>query len=78
MLYSDTMYCSRQGGRQRGNGWSKYKEVENNVAINSNFGSIGALYDAQPACVKQLHLKNIRTPLFWETEAKFVSFGNFP
>ena len=25
-----------------------------------------------------MHLKYFRTPLFWETEAKFVRFGNFP
>ena len=29
-------------------------------------------------CVKQQHLKYFRTPLFWETEAIFGRFGNFP
>ena len=29
-------------------------------------------------CAKQLHLKYFRDPLFSETEAKFVRFGNFP
>merc|ERR1712016_466036 len=31
---SDTVYCSRKGGRQRGNGWSKSIFLENKVAIN--------------------------------------------
>merc|ERR1712016_522631 len=34
---SDTVYCSRKGGRQRGNGWSKSIFLENKVAINFDF-----------------------------------------
>ena len=55
------------------------------MAINSNF-RLGAKISVQldysemhnRPCVKQMHLKYFRTPLFWETEAKFVRFGNFP
>ena len=46
MLYSDTVYCSQQEGRQRGNGWSKWWKVKYKVAINSNF-RIGAKISAQ-------------------------------
>merc|ERR1712107_81209 len=34
---SDTVYCSRKGGRQRGKGWSKSFFLENKVVINFNF-----------------------------------------
>ena len=34
---SDTVYCSRKGGRQRGNNWSKSFFLENKVVINFDF-----------------------------------------
>ena len=34
---SDTVYCSRKGGRQRGKGWSKSFFLENKVVVNFNF-----------------------------------------
>ena len=34
---SDTVYCSRKGGRQRGNGWSKSFFKENKAVINFDF-----------------------------------------
>ena len=36
-LHSDTVYCSRKGGRQRGNSWSKSFFLENKVVINFVF-----------------------------------------
>ena len=35
--HSDTVYCSRKGGRQRSNGWSKSFFLENKVVINYDF-----------------------------------------
>ena len=35
--HSDTVYCSRKGGRQRGNGWSKSIFLENKVVVNFDF-----------------------------------------
>merc|ERR1719150_1536847 len=34
---SDTVYCSRKGGCQRGKGWSKSFFLENKVVIDFNF-----------------------------------------
>ena len=34
---SDTVYCSRKGGRQRGKGWSKSFFLENKVVVNFDF-----------------------------------------
>ena len=35
--HNDTVYCSRKGGRQRGNNWSKSFFLENKVVINFDF-----------------------------------------
>ena len=69
--HSDTVYCLRQGVHQPGNGWSKLSKVENKVAINSNGRSgnkISGRLDHSKMqnrpCIKQMHLRYFRTPLF--------------